>query len=67
MKFAPVEWAKRLELKFLNMDKAIFDGIKKIVGKGEKTAPMKSAKLKVKFGKPEVDDCKDKMAKKMKK
>lgn len=51
------------------MHKAIFDGLKKVVGKGEHMAPIKSIKTKVKFdtkGKSEVDDKKEKLAKKIK-
>lgn len=47
------------------MDKAILSGMQKIMHKGEQMAPLKSVKLKAKFQKPEVEDKKDKMAKKM--
>lgn len=41
------------------------DGMKKIMHKGEQMAPLKKVSMKVKFQKPEVDEKKDKMAKKM--
>lgn len=37
------------------MDKMIADDIKKVMGKGEKVAPVKSIKLKVKFQKAKGD------------
>lgn len=45
------------------MDKMIGKDIQKIMGKGEKVAPVKSIKLKVKF---QSADKKKDMAKKMK-
>lgn len=49
------------------MDKAIFNGMKKIVKEGEKIAPIKSAKMKVKFDTKAVEGRKDTLAKKMSK
>ncbi len=34
------------------MDKMVAGAVKKVMGKGEKIAPVKSIKLKVKFHKP---------------
>lgn len=45
------------------MDKFLGKAIQKTVGEGEKKAPLKSVKLKVKFQK--VDDKKKAIAKKM--
>jgi len=42
------------------MDKTVGNAVKKVMGEGEKKAPVKSIKLKVKFQKEE-------MAKRMKK
>ena len=46
------------------MDKNISKTVKDVMGKGEKVAPVKSMKLKVKFQK--VDSKKKEMAKKLK-
>ena len=46
------------------MDKKAGNLIKETMGKGEKMAPVKSLKLKIKFQK--VEDKKKKLAKKMK-
>ncbi len=46
------------------MDRAIVEGMRKIVEKGEKTGQVKSAKLKVKFD-TKAEDRKDKLAKKL--
>ena len=49
------------------MDAAIMDGMKKIMHKGEQMAPLKSVKLKAKFQKPEVEEKKKDLAKRIKK
>lgn len=49
------------------MDAKIFNGMRGVVHKGEQMAPLSSVKMKVKFQKPEVEEAKDKLSKKMKK
>lgn len=48
------------------MDKLVGQAVQKVMGAGEKKAPVKSIKLKVKFGKDEVEKKKRGMAEKMK-
>ena len=47
------------------MDKLVGQAVQKVMGAGEKKAPVKSIKLKVKFGKDEVEKKKRGMAKRM--
>lgn len=48
------------------MDKAIASAFQKVMHNGEKMAPVKSIKMKVKFNKAEVEDKKKELAKKLK-
>ncbi len=43
------------------MDKLIGKAVKTVMGKGEKVAPVKSIKLKVKFQKAKLNKAADKM------